>query len=616
MQDMLTSILLYLGAALVAVPIAARAGLGSVLGYLIAGIAIGLIPGIGAETQELQRFAEFGVVVMLFIVGLELEPRALWAMRSTLIGMGGAQVVGTVLVLAGGAWAMGAPWPVAVALGMALTLSSTAIVLQSLSERSLMQSPGGRASFAVLLAQDIAVIAMFAIVPLLAVGATGGGDALGAAEGMSLIAGLPPWGAALVTLAAVASVIGAGTYATRPVFRWIHQARMREMYTALSLLIVVGVAVLMELVGLSPALGAFLAGVVLAGTEFKHELEADLEPFKGLLLGLFFITVGAGIDFGLLAAEALQVIALVVGTILGKVAVLWAVATAFGLRGRDRILFSLGLAQAGEFGFVLVSVAVTQGVLSGEEAATALLVIALTMMATPVLFVLHDRLARRGGGAQARPPHDTIDRTGTVIVAGIGRFGQVVNRLVQSSGYSTVVLDTNLETVQLMRRFGFRGFFGDPTRPDTLHAAGLADARVLVAALDDKAENLRLVSYARSMRPDLRIVARARDRVHVYELRRAGADDVVRELFDSSLRAGRYALEALGMSDWEAHAAETAFYDMDRSLLRELADLWRPGVPIEKNEPYVARAREASRELEVSLAAALDEPERRKTDDG
>jgi len=373
---------------------------------------------------------------------------------------------------------------------------------------------------------------------------------------------------------------------------------------------VVSISFLMMLVGLSPALGAFLAGVVLASSEFRHELESDLEPFKGLLLGLFFITVGAGINFDLLFEDWPALISMAVLVILVKGLVLYCLARAFRIKGRDRWLFTLGLAQAGEFGFVLVAFSVGQGVIPTSIAETLLLVIALTMLITPLLFITHDVIARRMGDPSAEIEADEIDHEGPVIIAGIGRFGQIVNRLVQGSGFNTVVLDHDMETIALMRRFGFKGFLGDPSRPDILHAAGLDEARVLVVALDDPNTATRVVAYARKVRPDLHIIARAYDRVHVYRLYQAGANDIVREMFDGSLRAGRYALENLGLSDFEAAEAERVFYNHDRDAVRQLAELWEPDKPASSNDAYVARAKALEKELEIALSARQDEPKR------
>ena len=614
MEGFLFQATIYLLAAVLAVPVATRLGLGSVLGYLLAGIVIG--PGVlglvGAETEDLQHFAEFGVVMMLFLIGLELEPRSLWGMRRSLIGLGGLQVTVTAGLVTAGALGLGLEWREAIAVGLVLALSSTAIVLQTLSEKNLMRTKGGRSIFSVLLTQDIAVIPMLALLPLLAISELGppaAEDGAGEAghAGMSLVEGLPAWGVTLVTLAAVGAVVLIGLYVIRPAFHYIDKARLREMYTAFALLIVVGIATLMNMVGLSPALGAFMAGVVLANSEFRHELESNIEPFKGLLLGLFFITVGAGIRFPVLLDAPFLLVGLTLMTMAVKGAVLWGLATASRLRGRDRWLFTLGLAQAGEFGFVLVSFAGQQDVVAGALAETLLLVIALSMLLTPLFFIAYELLSRRHDGAPAEePPPDEIDERHPVIIAGIGRFGQVVNRMLRSTGIPTTVLDRDLEAVTLMRGFGFKGFFGDPTRREILEAAGLDEARVLVVALDDPAAAIRLTRVARRARPDLRIVARARDRVHVYQLYRAGADDIVREVFDGSIRAGRYALEGMGLSDFEAHERSTAFYHADRGALRELADLWKPGVKITDNPAYMERARELNRDLETAIVTQLD----------
>ncbi|SCZ73925.1 monovalent cation:proton antiporter-2 (CPA2) family protein [Epibacterium ulvae] len=613
---------IYLAAAVIAVPIASRLGLGSVLGYLAAGILIGPVLGlVGAETQDLQHFAEFGVVMMLFLIGLELEPRALWAMRHKLIGLGGLQVGASTVALMGAAMLAGLNWQVGLAIGLALSLSSTAIVLQTLSEKGLMQTGGGRATFAVLLTQDIAVIPILALLPLLAISApvtiaTDGSlhreavDAAGHHEAhLSLVEGLPGWGVTLVTLGSIAAIILAGIYLTRPVFRFIHAANLREMYTALALLIVVGISFLMTLVGLSPALGAFLAGVVLANSEFRHEMESDLNPFKGLLLGLFFITVGAGINYQLFLKSPADLIGLALLVIVIKGLVLYCVGRAFGLNHRNHWLFTLSLAQAGEFGFVLLAFSRQLNLIPIALSEKLLLVIALSMLITPLLFILYDILSKQFSDAKAEIKADKIDEVGPVIIAGIGRFGQIVNRLVRASGFKTIVLDHDMEAIQLMRRFGVKGFLGDPTRPELLKAAGIDTARVLVVALDDPKGSVTLTAYARRINPDLHIIVRARDRNHVYELYRAGADDIVREMFDTSLRAGRYVLENVGLSEYEAAQAEQTFFAHDRQTIRELAQLWVPGTPSSRNPAYVARSKELEKDLEAALMALSEKKE-------
>lgn len=603
MESFLLVATVYLMTMVIAVPLSARLGLGSVLGYLISGILIGPVLGLAGsegEMADLQHFAEFGVVMMLFLIGLELEPRALWQMRKRLVGLAGTQILGTMALLTLIGMLMNQSWQIALTLAMILSLSSTAIVLQTLSEKSLMQTGGGRSAFAVLLTQDIAVIPMIALMPLLASRAVpGAADDHG---GAAFMHSLPGWAAALVTLGAVATVILIGQYLIRPVFRYVYSARLNELDTALALLIVVGIASLMEMVGLSPALGTFLAGVMLAGSEFRHELEGQIAPFKGLLLGIFFITVGAGMNFNMLFDQPVLVLGVTCLMIATKALVLHLIARLTGLKGRDHTLFTLSLAQAGEFGFVLISYAVSLAILPRPLAQGMLMVIALSMLATPLLFILSDFISRRLAEERADLPPDEIVEQQPIIIAGVGRFGQVVNRLVTMSGFQTTVLDHDLEVIQLMRRFGFKGYFGDPTRPEILTAAGLDKARVLVAALDDAEANLRLIRYAKEKRPDIVVIARAKDRVNVFQLYDAKADHIIRETFDSSLRAGRYVLEHVGLSDYEAAELEKVFYKMDRASLRELAEVWRPGVPLQDNAEYVKLSRELNRQLENALA--------------
>ena len=627
MEETLLQATIYLGAMLIAVPISVRFGLGSVLGYLLAGIAIGPVLGLvgGSETEHLQHYAEFGVVLMLFLIGLELDPRTLWAMRKRLLGLGGSQIILSILFLAGGAFLLDLAPSLALAVGITLALSSTAIVLTTLTEKDLMRTPGGRGAFSVLLTQDIAVIPALAFLPLLAT-ATGvrfnedGSIARMADEEehvMSLVEGLPAWGVTLVTLGVVVGVILAGRYILPLVFRALHATRLREMFTVGALVIVVGIAVLMIMVGLSPALGAFLAGVVLANSEFRHELEADIEPFKGLLLGLFFITVGAGINFGTLFGMPFVILGLTLAVMVLKGVILYAIARVSRLKGRDRWLFTLGLAQAGEFGFVLVAFGVQQGVFNDRIAEILLLIVALSMLFTPLSFILYERIsARLGEASEDAPSHDEIDDEAPIIIAGIGRFGQVVNRMVRAAGQKTVVLDSNLETIRLMRRFGLKSFFGDPTRPELLQAAGIATAKVLVVAVDNKASAVKLVRYAKRTNPEISVVARAHDRLHVYELYEAGADHIIREVFDSALRAGRYVLEDMGFTDYEAHETEIAFYRHDRQNLRELAEVWRPGVPITENADYMRISREITDNLENAMAEYLADKEKDGEKDG
>lgn len=602
MESFLLQASLYLGAAVLIVPVSVRLGLGSVLGYLAAGILMGPILGLaGAETSDLQHFAEFGVVMMLFLIGLELEPKTLWDMRHRLLGLGGLQVTLTSAALAMALIWLGQSWQIAVTLGLLMSLSSTAIVLQTLDEKNLMRTGGGRAAFSVLLTQDIAVVPMLALIPLLASRAPAVTPAPGAAEPLiSLVQSLPGWSVTLLTLAIVAAIILGGHYLTRPIFRFVHASRLPEMSTFISLLMVLGIAFLMMLVGLSPALGTFLAGVVLANSEFRHQLEADIKPFKGILMGLFFMTVGMSVDVDVLAAQPFAILGLTLGLMALKALVLFVLTFLFRLKSRERWLFTLGLAQAGEFGFLITSFAVQQTILPDATAQIALLVISLSMLLTPALFIGQDILSRRYARTPDHSP-DEINPTGNVIIAGVGRFGQTVNRLARSSGLNTVVLDADLNTIEALRRFGIKGFFGDPARPELLEAAGLATAQVLVVAVDNHLSATKIVTFARKARPDIHIVARARDRVHVYELYQAGANDIVRETFDSSVRAGRYVLENMGFTEYEAAKLAKTYFKVDRAAMRDLAELWVPGEPVHLNEAYIARARQLDRDLEVAM---------------
>jgi CPA2 family monovalent cation:H+ antiporter-2 len=607
MDGFLLLAFLFLIAGVIAVPIASRLGLGSVLGYLLAGIAISPILGwLHVDIVSIQHFAEFGVVMMLFLVGLELEPQVLWKMRAKLLGLGGLQVVLTAILLTAIAMAFGYTWTVALAIGFVFSLSSTAIVLQTLNEKGLMRSDGGQSSFSVLLFQDIAVIPMLAFIPLLALpelqelaAAAHGADAGGHAS-LSLADRVTGWQRALLTVGAIAFVYVVGSYLTRPIFRFIAMAKLRELFTAAALLMVIAIALLMVVVGLSPALGVFLAGVVLANSEYRHELESNIDPFKGLLLGLFFITVGAAIRFDLLLDNLAMIIAMTIGLIALKAAVLYALARIFRIGGADRWLFTLGLAQAGEFGFVLLTFSVASSVIPAALAEQLLLVVALSMLLTPLLFIAYDKLIAPRFVESQEQEADEIDETGSVIVAGHGRFGGVVNRILLSAGIKTVVLDYRSEQLEMLRAFGIKVFFGDAMRPDLLHAAGIEQARMLVIAIDDREHATELVRYVTENYPHVYLVVRALDRHHVYELWSAGARDIIRDTFDSSVRAGRSALEALGVHPYDAERRVRGFLINDREQMFALASSFDPTVPPHENEEYVRRTREfLDRDAEV-----------------
>ena len=536
--------LVFLAAAVICVPIAARLGLGSVLGYLIAGAAIGPW-GLGfiGDVASTQNLAELGVVLMLFVIGLELDPKRLMAMRATVFGGGSLQLAVSGAVLMAALMALGLPWQAALVGGLSLALSSTAIAAQAMTQRGELDTATGRAAFGILLFQDIAAIPLIALVPLLA---------RVESPGMS-----PLWQRVALALAAIAGVVVIGRLFTRPALRLIAKLNVRELFTAFSLLLVIGVAELMSLAGLSMAMGAFLAGVLLASSEFRHALESDIEPFKGRLLGLFFISVGMTIDFGLLSSRPATVAALVVGFVAVKFLSLWAVARLLDIC-KERFLFASLLAQGGEFAFVVFGAARESRLFSQEWEALLTIAVALSMGLTPLMLTVHDRL--RGRSAKAERAPDTIDAQAPVIIAGFGRFGQIVGRLLLASGIRAVVLDHDPDQVESLRKFGYRVFYGDATRLDLLEAAGARRARLLVNAIDDPDASIALVDRVRQNFPDLPIVSRARNVSHYFELRLRGVDVVERETFESALRVGRAALERLGT---------------DRFRARELADAFR-----------------------------------------
>ena len=602
---LITFVLFFAGA--IAVPIASRLGLGSVLGYLIAGIIISpLFTVMGVDVVALQHFAEFGVVMMLFLIGLEMNPRELWAMRGKIFIMGGLQISLTTIVVMAIALSFGQIWSVSLAIGLVFALSSTAIVNQTLKEKGLSRSDGGRSSFAILLAQDIAVIPMLALLPLLAmpelieirlVEILVNTDVHhekdhGVSLSLSLVEGLNGWQTAVVTILAVGGVIVLGRYAVTPLFRFVARAHLRELFVSTALMVVVGIALLMTMVGLSPALGTFLAGVVLASSEYRHELESDIDPYRGLLLGVFFITVGAGINFSLLFGSFVSVIGITIGLITLKAAVLLLLAVLYKLQGADRWLFSLGLAQAGEFGFVLLSFTVANAVLPKDLADILMLAVALSMLLTPAIFILYERvIAPRFTKAQAQES-DVIDSNAQIIIAGHGRFGGIVNRALGAAGYETTVVDYSSEQLEILRRFGMRVYFGDASRPDLLEAAGIREAKILVVAIDGKDTITELVNHVTKTYPNVHVIARAVDRNHVYDLYAVGCRDIIRETYDGSIRMARSALEALGATQGAAQRMMNAFEEVDREMLVETASLHDINVPVAENEAFIAKVNE------------------------
>ena len=557
----LTYGLMYLSAAVLAVPLAKALGLGSIIGYLAAGIAIGPWGlGLVSNVQDILHFAEFGVVLMLFLVGLELQPSRLWAMRRPIFGTGSAQVLGCAAVLFAAGWLAGLPWRISLVAALGLALSSTAIALQVLAERNLMRTSSGQAGFSILLFQDVAAIPILALLPLLGA-AAGAGDDHSAGEVLL---------EALKIVGVIGAIVLGGRLLLRPLLRWIAKSRTPEIFTAASLLLVVGIAYLMVMVGLSMALGAFLAGVLLADSEYRSELEADIEPFKGLLLGLFFIAVGMSIDFGVLMRSPWLMAGILLGFLALKAVVIYTLAKVAGVPYQERPVFTLLLAQGGEFAFVVFQAAAGAQVFSAETASLLIGAVALSMLISPLLLVLVDRalLRRYAQLKTAAPPAQEISepQEAPVIIAGFGRYGQIVARVMLTQGIPTTVLDHSVEILEIARAFGYRVFYGDATRLDLLRIAGAEHARVLVVAVDDPEQSLKIVTLARKHFPQLQVVARARDLTHWNALRDLGVTLVQRELFESSLASARTVLELMGQSPTLAQEMARRFREHNIAL--------------------------------------------------
>ena len=586
-SSLLQNALVYLAAAVIAVPIAKRFGLGAVLGYLLAGIAIGpwglrLV----VEVGDILHFSEFGVVLLLFMIGLELEPKRLWSMRRPIFGWGSAQVGFVAAALAGAAMLFGVDWEVALIGALGLSLSSTAIALSTLEERNLKSTPTGAAAFSILLFQDIAAIPMIAVVPLLGVVAVEGSD-----QGWS--------GALRVAVVLLAVVVG-GRYLLRPVLHAIARTGMREIFTAFALLLVISIALLMQWIGMSMALGAFLAGVLLADSEYRHALESDLEPFKGLLLGLFFIAVGMSVDFGVFRAQPGLILMLVAGFLVIKAGVLYGLSKLFAVPRSQQALFAFLLSQGGEFAFVVFGAAEKARVFSPNVSAILVVVVALSMVATPLLLLVHDRFLAPRFREAKQQPFDAIEtQQDHVIIAGFGRFGQIVGRLLRANQVALTVLDHDPEQVELVRKFGLKVFYGDATRVALLHAAGAAHARALVVAVDSIEDSLALVDCVRRNFPDLTIMARARNVTHLYDLMDRGVTVIERETFEAALQLGQSVLRHLGYGAYRARQATQKFKAHNIKSLQAVYPYYKD------QEQYISMARQSRDELNEMFARDL-----------
>jgi glutathione-regulated potassium-efflux system ancillary protein KefC len=593
----LTSSLIYLSAAVLVVPLSKALGLGSIIGYLVAGIAIGPWGlGLVSSVEDVLHFAEFGVVLMLFLVGLELEPKRLWNLRRPIFGWGAAQVLSCAAVLFAAGWAVGAEWRVALVASLGLALSSTAIALQVFGERNLLKTPSGQAGFSILLFQDVAAIPILALLPLLA----------GATAAEQSISGLDRALEALKIIGVIAGIILGGRLLLRPLLRWIARSNTPEIFTAAALLLVVAIAALMQLVGLSMALGAFLAGVLLAESEYRRELETDIEPFKGLLLGLFFIAVGMSINFGVLIASPGLMAMLVIGFMVIKLAVIYALAKAMGLAYQERPVFTLLLAQGGEFAFVVFQAA-GPDVLPPHITSLLIGAVALSMLLSPLLLVLLDKFVlprySRNNGPQMEEISEQQDAK--VLICGFGRYGQIVGRMLMSQGLRVTVLDHDADTVEGLRQFGFRVFYGDATRLDLLRTAGAGSAKAIVVAVDDIEQSLEIVDLVKENFPQARIIARARNVTHLFQLRDRGVTDVEREVFESSLRSARSTLEALGWPAHEARESTMRFRQRNIKLSDEIYPHYKDRAKL------IAANKEGRQQFEEQMAREREERQRR-----
>ena len=591
--DFLVAGVLFLFAAVVAVPVAARLGIGAVLGYLLAGIAIGPW-GLGfiSDVDEILHFSELGVVFLMFIIGLELNPAKLWQLRRSIFGIGAGQVVFSALILGGLLMLAQFSWQAAIIGGIGLAMSSTAMALQLMREKGMNRSESGQLGFSVLLFQDLAVIPAMALVPLLA----GKGDEH------------PDWVIiGLKALAFLAMLVG-GRYLLRPLFRFIAASGVREVFTAASLLLVLGSALFMDMLGFSMALGTFLAGVLLAESEYRHELEIAIDPFKGLLLGLFFISVGMALNIGILFTNLFWILLSVFLLVMVKVLVLYALAKVYGLRYSESLQFSGVLSQGGEFAFVLFSVAAAQNIFQGEQMPLLLVTVTLSMMTTPLLMKVIDKILFRRYNAveeSDEKPHVEDDEP-QVIIVGFGRFGQVIGRLLMANKMRITVLERDVSAVSLMRRYGYKVYYGDATELELLRSAGAESAKSIVITSNDPEDTMKIVHLCQQHFPHLAILARARGRVEAHELLQAGVTQFSRETFASALDLGRKALLTLGMHPHQAYRAQQHFRRLDMRMLREL-------IPIHTDKAQISRVREARRELEEIFEREM-QSERRRLD--
>lgn len=609
----LIQLFVFLLAAIVCVPIAKRLGLGSVLGYLIAGILIGpfaLGPFIGIwsgdDAKDIMHSAEFGVVMMLFLVGLELDPKEFWKMRKKIIGIGGIQLVGTILIIMPiSFYIFESSLGTAFAVGSAIAMSSTAIILQTLSERGLTRTPSGEASFSVLLFQDLMVIPILAILPLLVATYTSSPDQ----NHITLLDGAPGWMKTLAILSAIGIIFFVGNYIVNPFFKYIARLQVRELFTSFALMLVIGVSILMTYVGLSPALGAFMAGVALANSEFKHQLESDIEPFKALLLGLFFISVGSTINFAFIIQEPLLILGISLSVMFIKGLVLFIAGLVFRLKINQNVLFVLLLSQIGEFAFVILNLSNQLQLVPKYWHEILLATTAITMTITPILLMVNEKwivplmgmIKVKDGGYDDDLNYDFGSLNDKkVIIAGYGDFGNTVGRIVKYSGFKATVLDNDPERINLLRRLGYTVYFGDATKLNTLKAAKADEADILIAAIDPPEANRILIELAKTNFPNLKIMVRARNRFTAYNYLNEGFTNVYRENFFTAVQVGIDTLQELGMSHEDANRQGEIFVLADRASLKKLSK------HSQNLEEYIAASKKEIDHIREELKKGMD----------
>lgn len=601
-QDFFFQALIYLLAAVISVPLAKKMGMVSVLGYLLAGIIIGpfVLGLVGQEASDVMHFAEFGVVLMLFVIGLELEPSLLWKMRKSIFGLGGLQVLFTSVVIAAVALVFGFQLNRAVGIGLILALSSTAIVLQTLTEKGLIRNIAGKSAFSVLLFQDIMVVPILAFIPVLAAFNAAGNLADTQLDKLTGVAALPGWAQLLVIIAAIAAIILLGKFVSKHIFRFIAETNLHEVFTAMALLLVIGIALAMDAIGLSPALGTFIAGVVLADSEYRHELETTIDPFKGLLLGLFFISVGASINFLLFIEDPFRIIGYVLLLVLLKFLVLIVLGRFFKLKKGYEFLFAFLLAQSSEFAFVLISFSRQSQLFEEKTGGLLLLVVTLSMALSPLLLLFNDKavspiLARW----QNKLEYDDVEtQEKPIILAGFGRFGLAVGRLLLSNGFKVTIIDSNPANVEVLRKFGFKLYYGDVIRPQVLENAGISNARLLILSMAEYDNALKVAEYVRNKYPEVKILARAKDIYHAFEFIKLDVKTVQREMFYSGLELGTKALEHLGFARYEAHRSARFFKHHEEEVFMELYEHW-----LEDKSRFIQESRRFSEQLSETLLA-------------